>query len=345
MGSDLKYILARATGIPAIFNIINRKRLLVLAYHGIYDGPRNRGGLPPTFVHLDDMIAQLRWLKKAYRITHPDELLQSIETNKPLPPSSALVTFDDAYESFYRLAEPILRSLSITPIVFVPTRYVERHEPFWFDVAWLFLNTVPPSQRVWINRALPPSEDTFEETQGGTGSLDRLKHLSPDKRDPIIEEMSRSLYKKLGNAGSPGRLFLPMDGDAILKAYSSGIRFGGHTHTHTILTAISTKEAECEIRINKSRLDTLLSRNSEFFAYPNGGADDFDDEHKAYLISLGYKGSFSLTQSRVSPAADCRRFLGSMLLRKTRQALYRFDALVSRLGYPIYAIDADLPKN
>jgi peptidoglycan/xylan/chitin deacetylase (PgdA/CDA1 family) len=90
----------------------------------------------------------------------------------------------------------------------------------------------------------------------------------------------------------------------IHQLKARGVQFGGHTHSHTVLSTLSPSQAEWDIRKGKEGLESLLGVNCELFAYPNGGKRDFDEGHREILKKLGFKGAFSLTQERTDPRSD-----------------------------------------
>ncbi len=293
---DLKYWIARYSGIPAFINMLMKNRPLVVTYHGIYDGPRNTGSLPATFVHVNDMIGQLNFIRRKYSIITPEDLREALETRKTLPLHSALVTFDDGYESFARLAFPVLRSMGITPIVFTATEYVEEAKPFWFDSAWLSFHHIDADRLQHILKDFH-SECGDNVITDAMSLLGTLKRLKPAVRQRVVSA--------LASACGPGmeeksRIFYSMNAGQIRNMSKEGVIFGGHTHTHTVLTALSKDEAEGEIYLNKEKIEDLTQKPCAFFAYPNGGKMDFNHFHKDMLLSAGYRGAFSLTHERSS---------------------------------------------
>lgn len=298
MSSERKYFIASASGIPCFVNRLNRNRLLVLAYHGIYDGPRKDDLLPATFVHVDDMAEQLQYIKKRYHVIDADELLRFLDNGPRLPHHAALITFDDGYESFYRLAEPVLTSLRIRALVFIPTRYVQKHEPFWFDLAWLFIKCVPSQKHDWLVKALDLECTDLNISAISNLCLDKMKRMVPERRDEIMAYIAQMMLEEPENYGPITRHFSPMREEQLRTLSARGILFGGHTHTHTILSAMPSSLAETEVLVNKRNLERLLDRPCNFFAYPNGGISDFNDNHKKILTRAGYKAAFSLTQRR-----------------------------------------------
>ena len=55
----MNYSLARALGVHAVFRMLNRSLPVVVAYHGVYDGPE-RTDVPPTFIHIGRFKEQER---------------------------------------------------------------------------------------------------------------------------------------------------------------------------------------------------------------------------------------------------------------------------------------------
>jgi peptidoglycan/xylan/chitin deacetylase (PgdA/CDA1 family) len=297
--SDFKYYAAGLTGIPALFHMLNRNRLLVLAYHGIYDGPKRINLLPETFVHADDMVAQLKHIKKRYNVVRPEDLVDSLERGLVLPPDSALVTFDDGYESFSRLAAPVLKLLQIKPIVFISTRYMDRHEPFWFDMLWYFIRCSASGGIEWLCRTL--NVDNANKNRELIKGLvfDRIKRMPLENRDDLINQLTNRITEQDGPYLSTVSLFLPMSYEQARRLSDNyDTCFGGHTHSHTILSAINEQEAAEEIRVNKEKIEQNLNKTCLFFAYPNGSEKDFNEVHKDILLKKGYRLAFSLTQRR-----------------------------------------------
>ena len=300
MHSEIKYIVANLTGIPLILDAVFRRRPLVLAYHGIYDGSRRLETLPPTFVHADDLATQLEALTRSHRVLSPERFADYVYTNKPLPPRSALITFDDGYESFERLAAPILERLGLRAVVFVATHFVETMKPFWFDVAWCYarLQAAGGGTPLSENRLPLPS------VAGGAEFMNALKAMALDARDLLVDEMKAILDACMTTFNEDLRLFYPLSPQSLKSLSDNGFAVGGHTHTHTILSTLPNEQAAAEIHRNSSCIENITGRRCRLFAYPNGGLGDFLPVHKEMLHLAGYTAAFSLTQRRSRPAVD-----------------------------------------
>ncbi|MDY6863116.1 MAG: polysaccharide deacetylase family protein, partial [Thermodesulfobacteriota bacterium] len=138
--------------------------------------------------------------------------------------------------------------------------------------------------------------------QNGSANLqaiiNSLKNLSFDDRDVIIKKISDILFKTGNNTKEVIQMFYSITKEQLIKLAQQGIVFGGHTHTHTILSSMPFSKAKEDIITNKRILEKLIDKSCSFFAYPNGRACDFKNEHKKILKTAGYNAAFSLTQKR-----------------------------------------------
>ena len=65
-----------------------------------------------------------------------------------------------------------------------------------------------------------------------------------------------------------------------------GVQFGSHTLTHPLLTTLSDKDLDCEVRDSKRKLEDILGSEVSCIAYPWGGVDG---RVRAAAARAGYK--------------------------------------------------------
>jgi glycosyltransferase involved in cell wall biosynthesis/peptidoglycan/xylan/chitin deacetylase (PgdA/CDA1 family) len=96
-------------------------RLLVLCYHAIEDQSDDPVlapyGVPPT-LFADQLDALTR---RGFSFITPDQLAAYLASHAPLPRRSALITFDDGYESLRDLARDVLQPRGIPALTFAVT--------------------------------------------------------------------------------------------------------------------------------------------------------------------------------------------------------------------------------
>lgn len=106
----------------------------ILLYHRVQP---SIPGLPePTFnVEPSLFRAHLVGLQAAgFRFVHLREVLRAARLGEPLPPCSVVLSFDDAFESVYHHAYPVLCKLGIPATAFLATAYLDSPDPFPFDI-------------------------------------------------------------------------------------------------------------------------------------------------------------------------------------------------------------------
>lgn len=301
-----KYKMINTTGIPRLFHYMNRKKPVVLTYHGLFEGDVPKTGfLPSTFVHVENFAKQMAFIKKKYKVLTPQDLLDAVDRIKDLPDNAALITFDDGYESFERLAWPVLKSMGLRAIVFIPTRYVEEKKIFWFDSIWYFLKVAPLEDVEFFWGLIGiDGKDQNIKSFSSYEIYKRMKSMSLEQRDKIIENIMPCIMKQKCFDDKILRHFYSMTASGIKALSSQGLAFGGHTHSHTILSSLDYASVKKEIEINKKKIELITAKSCDFFAYPNGGSKDFDSEHKRIIKQAGYKMAFSLTYKRSSIFKD-----------------------------------------
>jgi biofilm PGA synthesis lipoprotein PgaB len=102
------------------------RRLLVLCYHDV-----------PKKVDRDDygvdeetFIQQLEYLRThGYAFVSFDDVLRAHAGGAPLPPKAVLLTFDDAYRSFYERVLPVLKAYRYPCVLAVVSAWIDRAPP------------------------------------------------------------------------------------------------------------------------------------------------------------------------------------------------------------------------
>jgi peptidoglycan/xylan/chitin deacetylase (PgdA/CDA1 family) len=90
---------------------------LILTYHSISPGP------PPLCLPPDVFAAQMDWLKAKAHVIPLRVLVESLAEERPLPPKTVVLTFDDGLCDFYTKAASILKGLGLPAINFLPAAY------------------------------------------------------------------------------------------------------------------------------------------------------------------------------------------------------------------------------
>lgn len=118
--------------LPAPSAAMDRDELTILSYHEIAD--RADAVTPAYAVTPTNFLRQMDWLRNhGYRFVGIDDLLAARAGRKPLPQKAVLVTFDDAYQSVYVHAWPVLKMFRIPAVVSVVGSWLEQKESIDLD--------------------------------------------------------------------------------------------------------------------------------------------------------------------------------------------------------------------
>jgi peptidoglycan/xylan/chitin deacetylase (PgdA/CDA1 family) len=290
----IKWLLQTRAG-WALSSPVRSPGTLVLMYHRV--GPNSEG-----FASLDlsAFQAQMAWIKDRCTVIGPEQVRESAAQAGRLRPF-VLVTFDDGYRDYHDHAYPILKELQIPALVFLSTVFMdEPRKLLWPDMLHL------AAQRARPGRVRLPWEGGAEidlEAAGGRRRLvraakDHVKEIGEDEKAAALQRLYACLGFDPAEHGAE-RQMLSWD---EVRATLDLTTYGGHTHTHPILSRISREIAEDEVRTCRDRLLAETGRVPSQFAYPNGRARDFTEDTKALVRSHGFDIAYA-TESGTNDAA------------------------------------------
>jgi peptidoglycan/xylan/chitin deacetylase (PgdA/CDA1 family) len=272
----------------ALSRLVRPPGTLVLMYHRV--GP-NPMGFPS--LALEAFREQMTWLKTHCTPLGAEELRASVDRPNRSKPF-ALVTFDDGYRDYFEHAYPILKELGIPALVFLSTVFMD--DPgrlLWPDLLHLAAHRAP-GRRV----RLPFLDEEIE--LGGDGGRRRLVRAIKDHVKELPEDLKEStlleLLRVLDVHPSQWAIDRPMLSWDEVRAAQDLTTWGGHTHTHPILSRISKERVEEEVRTCRDRIKAETGLEPRHFAYPNGRYQDFDDDTKAVLRRYGFDVAYSVEE-------------------------------------------------
>ena len=296
----IRALVKGAAATPAAFRLAARLRgnrgVCALMYHRV-----RRRGDPFPGTELDDFVRQMRWLKRTCTPIAPEELDEALAA----PPSGrppVLVTFDDGYRDYAENAYPVLAELGIPAIVFLATAFIDGGGLIWTDAVTWATRTSPCTALTlpWDRAVTLPLGDEAARARAALVTKAHLKSLSDPDRERWLELLLAELRMNPAD-GSAGRQMLTWD---EVRATRGLTRYGGHTHTHPILSRVDPVRAEREIRLCSDRITAETGTAPRYFAYPNGSAQDFTEETKEIVRRCGFELAFSTIGGLHAPGMD-----------------------------------------
>jgi peptidoglycan/xylan/chitin deacetylase (PgdA/CDA1 family) len=200
------------------------------------------------------------------------ELLQSLGRIIPLGEitrarSSGLtiaITFDDGYADTALTAAPLLEAHDAQATIFVVAGAVGSGRAFWWD---RLAGLVAPDGywREWERLRVLPAARIEEE----------LEALGP----------------------APDADGRPLNEDELISLAAGRVEIGAHTLSHPSLPALAPDQQRREIAGSRERLEEVLGRPLEAFAYPYG---DYDRTTVRLVKRSGFRVACTIHENRLS---------------------------------------------
>jgi len=260
-------------------------------YHRIGDGRRSvydRGLWSAT---VEDLDAQLRWLKAHVDVIEPADIPRALRSKRG---RHAVVTFDDGYRDNYTDALPVLLAHRVKATFFITTGFIDSPRvPFWDEIAWM----VRTGRNTLLN--IPgffPAPLLVDEPEREHAIRRLLKTWWTLPTDRTSEYLLA-----IGEATGSGRLLADtetlqgnwMTWDMVRGLHASGMTIGGHTVNHPIMARLSREQQMTEITGCERRLREELGIAMQTFAYPFGARDAFNADSRECLQERGVLTAFS----------------------------------------------------
>jgi peptidoglycan/xylan/chitin deacetylase (PgdA/CDA1 family) len=266
--------------------------LTVLLYHRVAEHVRDDFDTftPNVSATLEDFTAQMEYISQNYNVISCGELAERIQNKEPLPPHTAIITFDDGYYDNYQVAFPVLKRLGLPATIFATTDFIGSLKPSYWDlVAYCFHHT--KKTNVELPLAGPCSwNDAYSREAVMLRWIAMLKEVSEAEKRAAISSIEILLDVAL-----PDDAFrnLHLSWDQVREMSGNGIEFGAHTVTHPILTNIPLSQVSDELTLSMKKIEAETGRPVVSFAYPNGQKTDFSDDVTRVVGEAGIKVAFT----------------------------------------------------
>jgi peptidoglycan/xylan/chitin deacetylase (PgdA/CDA1 family) len=289
-------------------------RALILMYHRVGDG-----AAPATYppVPVSAFEAQMRYLRRHYRVLPLEDIASLLSTEKPLKEPVAAVTFDDGYRDNYTSAFPVLARYGIPATVFLATGFIGGDRAFWWDEVGVVVAAALAGRWSTGEFGALSTETPIDRERTRVSVFQRIKESPAGERAQLIAALGDAL-----GTGTPQELGqnLILSWDEVREMHEAGISMGAHTVSHPILSRIPPGLARAEILGSKEAIEHRLGTPVASFSYPNGKAEDYDAAAVAAVRDAGFAaavttipgsartGCSPVELPRVTPGRDPRSF-------------------------------------
>jgi len=299
-----QYGLLYLSGLWLLFRWWNRRRLLIVMYHGVAE--RTLGAwtlIPPR--RFDE---QIDYLSRRYRIIDLESAVEQLQSGRPPTPYTAVITFDDGFRNNLTEAYPVLRKYNVPATIFLTTSLIDA-DPKYRGLLW------PDYVHCLISRARADRIDLTdlglglvylgsmpERYEQGIRLCEYLKTVSDDEKDRIIEIIA----ERTGGIipADDLEVFGGLSWDDVRRMEAEGlVSFGAHSVSHPILSRLRPEAMEKEIIDSQKIVAAHVNRPITTFAYPNGKKEDYTDETVA-VVSKHFRCALTTNEGLNRSGAD-----------------------------------------
>jgi peptidoglycan/xylan/chitin deacetylase (PgdA/CDA1 family) len=283
-------------------------RAVILLYHRIIELPSDPYLLSVSPSHFAEHLTVLR---SEARLLSLRQLIDGLRERK-IPRRAVVITFDDGYFDNFVYAKPILEREGAAATVFVTPGSLQEGREFWWDTldkVLLKTRSLPSTLRLVIGGVAHQWDLGAAPAYGGQdpacfrfwnyGCKDDptprhtifrsihflLRAVDEQERRKVMEDLTA--WAAADTAVDPNYRMLSA-AETVRLGEGQLIEVGAHTMTHPVLSRLSLAEQQGEIQQSKSRLEALIGRPVNSFAYPHGLSSDFTQETAALVRDAGF---------------------------------------------------------
>lgn len=240
---------------------------LVLLYHSISDEARDPFWVRVTSRHFTEQLAALRTIAE---IVPLHEIRESGHGRR------VAITFDDGYVDNLEFARPALEQADAPATVFVASDGMHGLPEFWWDrLEHLLLDATPKQPMLELDMHGSRLRADVQTPEARERALQAIWRRIVVRPMADIEAMIDQIAAQLGPE-APCTAHRTMTADEVRALADGGlVDIGGHTRSHTMLSALDPAGQWNEIQGCRTELETVLGRPVMTFAYPFGHAESY----------------------------------------------------------------------
>jgi peptidoglycan/xylan/chitin deacetylase (PgdA/CDA1 family) len=248
------------------------QRLLILCFHGISISDEHRWN-PGTYLPGELFEARLRVLRKStYNVLPLGEAIASLRKGS-LPEKSIVLTFDDGFHDFYKVALPLLNEYGYPATVYLTTYYSDYNVPvFGLMCSYLLWKARDRSFEPFPGGPPVPKTDlrmpdARRQLYVAFHAFAAREALSGRDKNELLVRMARSLSIDLESLLKM-RLLHIMNHREVEQCSAAGIDIQLHTHRHQ--TPPDRGLFLKELEDNRVSIQSLTQCDAMHFCYPSG---------------------------------------------------------------------------
>lgn len=287
---------------------ISRRTPRILMYHRFSEQPR------PGYVDRVAFERQIAYLKKHFRLMRLDQMLDMMCEPESRMDNIVVITVDDGYRDFYKIAYPVLKQHQMPATLFLTTHFVDGEFWLWPDRIRYILQQ---STRL-SGMDVPGFKSGFDiklDERGRDILWQRITSylLSISEVDKLAWMDDFAIQQGVSLPEIPVDEFSAVDWEQVVEMMEVNIEMGAHSRTHPSLGRIDSERLAYEVLGSVKDIEEHSGRRPVSFCYPNGQPGDYTDQVKAQVKQAGCKGAVTAfyDSNVMDDPYELRRFTAS----------------------------------
>lgn len=275
---------ARVLGGFAIAQLLTRKRLRILCYHGFAVGDEHEVA-PYMFIRASIFERRMKILqKRSIAIIPLDEAVSRLRAGQ-ISNAETVLTFDDGWASNLTIGLPILQRYNYPACIYLTTEHLSGGTEVFNVVLHYMLHSCRQAS-ISLHDIHPALDGRYElgaRCQEAVLTLIRnAAELGPDERHTVMQRLASMLGYSMDELTRDDRFRLLTRAE-VKTLFDNGIDIQLHTHSHRLplddLSAVTR-----EIEVNRELVHEITRRTPIHFCYPGGL---YSAHHPEWLSRLG----------------------------------------------------------
>jgi peptidoglycan/xylan/chitin deacetylase (PgdA/CDA1 family) len=240
-------------------------------------------------VSTENFERQIQYLSEHYTLMHLHEYVTALREGRRIPSETAVITFDDGYETVYSQAFPILKKYGVPATVFLSVDFVDSGKAMW-DVSvdhWVSRCDVPYIELNLGERRVLDVAQPAEKVSATYQILQYLNDQSSEDRQQVLDQLQAQVT--IGDDQVSENL-RPLNWEQVREMSGNGITIGSHAMSHSDLTRMEPERMAWEVTESRRVIEARAGIDADLFDYPGGA---FNEEVKG-IVKSTYKGAVAV---------------------------------------------------
>ncbi len=257
-------------GLNELFMLKNKKKLIILTYHGISCYERF---LSPYHIPKSAFLKHLSYLRrKKYKFIQLTDWIKIISGKKVLKHKYIILTFDDGYKTTIKIVYRILKRFGLCGQIFIVSDYIGSDNLLWGDLIIVFLQNFTGSKFKFIFKNQPIEYPLDSEKSIQKAILDILKKFESLNNTERVSHLEQfKIREKNIDVQKVASEFLIATWEEIKSLDERILKVGCHTKTHVQFSEFSSEEEFFqELYESKIKIEEKICYPITDLCYPFG---------------------------------------------------------------------------